>query len=355
MPNISCGYPTCTFTTGELPSAAAAAVLNSHTAYHAQQQSMPAPAKVEKVPRPTIDTICTTEDWSYFESRWNEYRSATQIQGRELKLQLLACCSEPLRKSLHKINPTISDESEQNIITAIRKLSVQEENKMIARVKLSNMRQDDAEKIPQFVARLKGQASTCKYTSISQCSNCHNQVTHDYTNDMVRDALIKGITDSDIRQDILGEIDQNMSLEQVMQYISAKAQAKQSASHLSGETTTGAIRSSHQRRKFPPTKNSNETYNRNPSTSYTSGECKYCGETGHGTNRLYRPSADRCPAIGKKCIKCNIFNHTIKVCRHNKPMQQNHSSAAINDSENESPNDEEEGGVFQLCTLSDNQ
>ena len=70
MPNIPCGYPTCTYTTGELPSAAAAAALNSHTAWHAQQQSMSAPAKVEKVPRPTLDTICTTEDWSYFESRW---------------------------------------------------------------------------------------------------------------------------------------------------------------------------------------------------------------------------------------------------------------------------------------------
>ena len=354
MPNIPCGYPTCTYTTGELPSAAAAAALNSHTAWHAQQQSMSAPAKVEKVPRPIIETICTTEDWSYFQSRWTEYKSATQITGQELITQLLACCSPPLRRSLYNTCGEVLDDSEQNIITAIRKLSVQEENTMVARVKLSNMRQDDAEKVPQFVARLKGQASTCKYTSTLQCSNCQSPVTHNYTDSMVRDALIKGITDSDIRQDILGEINQNMSLEQVMQYISAKVQAKQSASHLSGETTAGAIRSSHQRRKFPPTKNFKQTPNKY-SPTYTSGECKYCGETGHGTNRFYRPNPNECPAIGKKCKKYNTYNHTIKVCRHNKPQQQSNSSAAINDSENESPNDEEEGGVFQLCTLSDNQ
>ena len=355
MPNILCGYPNCPFSTGELPSAAAAAVLNSHTVYHAQQQTTSAPAKVEKVLRPTIDTICTTEDWSYFESRWSEYKSATQIAGHELIIQLLECCSPLLRRSLYNTCGTVLNDSEQNIITAIRKLSVQEENTMVARVKLSNMRQDDAEKIPQFAARLKGQASTCKYTSTSQCSSCQRNVTHNYTDSMVRDALIKGITDSDIRQDILGETNQNMSLEQVIQYISAKVQAKQSASHLSGETTAGAIRSSHQRRKFPPTKNSNQTYNRNSPTSYTSGECKYCGETGHGTNRRFRPKADKCPAIGKKCIKCHTYNHTIKVCWRDKPMQQSNSSAGINDSENESPNDEEEGGVFQLCTLSDNQ
>ena len=72
---------------------------------------------------------------------------------------------------------------------------------------------------------------------------------------MVRDVLIKGITDSDIRQDILGEIKQDMLLDQVTKYIQAKLQAKQSASHLSGETTTGAVRSSHRRRKFQNTEN----------------------------------------------------------------------------------------------------
>ena len=73
--------------------------------------------------------------------------------------------------------------------------------------------------------------------------------------EMVRDVLIKGITDSDIRQDILGEMKQDMSLDQVTKYILAKLQAKQSASHLSGETTTGAVRSSHRRRKFQNTEN----------------------------------------------------------------------------------------------------
>ena len=237
MPDLPCSYPECRYSTGELATNAAAAALNNHTAMHAHMQSAIAPAKVEKVPRPTITTNFTTEQWTYFLSRWNAYKSATQIKGQELITQLLACCSDSLQYDLFRTCGNQIHETEQNVITAIQKLTDQEENTMVARVTLSNMRQDDAEKVPQFVARLKGQASTCKYTSTLQCSNCQSPVTHNYTDSMVRDALIKGITDSDIRQDILGEINQNMSLEEITKYISAKVQAKQSASHLSGETT----------------------------------------------------------------------------------------------------------------------
>ena len=348
MPNIPCGYPGCTYTTGDLGTNAAAAALNSHTVWHANMQSMLTPAKMEKVPRPTIDSSCTTEEWSYFESRWNEYKNATQLKQQDITSQLLACCTDPLRRDLYRTHGSQLGDTEQKILSDIRNLTVQEENTMVARVTLSNMRQDDAEKIPQFIARLKVQANTCKYTATSQCSGCQEQVTHNYMDEMVRDVLIKGITDSDIRQDILGEMKQDMSLDQVTKYILAKLQAKQSASHLSGETTTGAVRSSHRRRKFQNTENFKQIPKKDSSATKTYVTCKYCGETGHGKNLQFRPKVGVCPAIGHKCPKCNIFNHTAKVCR------KNNESAAVNDLGNESLSDEERGGVHQLCTLSDN-
>ena len=96
MPNIPCGYPGCTYTTGELGSNAAVAVLYSHTVWHANIQSMLTPAKMEKVPRPTIDSSCTTEEWSYFESRWNEYKNATQLKEQDIIIKLLAGCTDLL-------------------------------------------------------------------------------------------------------------------------------------------------------------------------------------------------------------------------------------------------------------------
>ena len=347
MPNLPCGYPGCAYTTGELNSNAAAAVLNSHTVWHTHMQSALTPAKREKVPRPTIDSNCTTAEWSYFESRWNEYKNATQLNGQDITIQLLACCTDSLRRDLYRTHGSQIQDTEQKILTDIRNLTVQEENTMVARVTLSNMRQDDAEKIPQFIARLKGQTSICKYTATSQCSGCQEQVTHSYMDEMVRDVLIKGITDSDIRQDILGEMKQDMSLDQVTKYILAKLQAKQSASHLSGETTAGAVRSSHRRRKFQNTESSKQIPKKDYSATKTHYGCKYCGETGHGTNLKIRPKFGVCPAIGNRCPKCNIFNHTAKVCR------QRNESAAVNDLGNASPSDDEAGSVHQLCSLSD--
>ena len=144
MPDLPCSYPECRYSTGELATNAAAAALNNHTAMHAHMQSAIAPAKVEKVPRPTITTNFTTEQWTYFLSRWNAYKSATQIKGQELITQLLACCSAPLRYDLYRTCGTQINDNEENIITAIRKLAVQEENIMVARVTLSKIRQDEA-------------------------------------------------------------------------------------------------------------------------------------------------------------------------------------------------------------------
>ena len=49
---------------------------------------------------------------------------------------------------------------------------------------------------------------------------------------MIRDALVQGLVDEAIRLDILGEIRQDMSLEDALRYVEAKESGKRSASHL---------------------------------------------------------------------------------------------------------------------------
>ena len=55
---------------------------------------------MEKVKRPVISTAGTSEEWSYFESRWSDYVDATKITGHDKVVQILECCDEPLRKDL---------------------------------------------------------------------------------------------------------------------------------------------------------------------------------------------------------------------------------------------------------------
>ena len=63
---------------------------------------------------------------------------------------------------------------EDEVFTAMRKLAVREENAMIARVALHNMRQDQDEPIRAYGARLRGQANVCKFTQ--QCTGCEANV-----------------------------------------------------------------------------------------------------------------------------------------------------------------------------------
>ena len=95
MPAVPCPIPGCDYETADLDAAIVAALITAHSAFHTQGQT----AKVEKK-RPTIDVAGSSEEWAYFTSRWTDYVEATKITGKDRVIQLLECCSEPLRKDL---------------------------------------------------------------------------------------------------------------------------------------------------------------------------------------------------------------------------------------------------------------
>ena len=93
MPAVSCPVTGCTYRTDDLDAAIVAALITAHSAT-AHIPGHATAAKVERVKRPTISAAGTTEDWSYFESRWADYIAATKIDGAEKTIQLLECCDE---------------------------------------------------------------------------------------------------------------------------------------------------------------------------------------------------------------------------------------------------------------------
>ncbi|KAK3769232.1 hypothetical protein RRG08_005179 [Elysia crispata] len=101
---------------------------------------------------------------------------------------------------------------------------------MVARVALHNMRQDRDEPIRTFGARLAGQAGVCKFTIKCSLDTCGCEVN--YTEAIVRDALIRGVADPDIQLDLLSHKKQDMSLEDVLQFVEAKEAGKRSAFRL---------------------------------------------------------------------------------------------------------------------------
>ena len=61
-----------------------------------------------------------------------------------------------------------------------------------------------------------------------KCPGCDIEVN--YTDAILRDVLTKGIADPEIQLDLLGDKNQDMTLEEVFKFVEAKESRKRSAS-----------------------------------------------------------------------------------------------------------------------------
>ena len=170
MPKVKCSFPDCPYTTDDLPAELVLKLLDIHAGSHA---TLPQPTiKIERVCRPTISSAGTSEKWRYFQTRWGEYVAATKISGTDRVIQLLECCDDQLRKDLTRVaGKSLTTQSEEEVLRAIKRLAVREENIMVA---LHDMRQDNYETICSFGARIRGQANVCQYNTA--CPNCSTTV-----------------------------------------------------------------------------------------------------------------------------------------------------------------------------------
>lgn len=74
-------------------------------------------------------------------------------------------------------------------------------------------------------ARLRGQASVCKYTLENTGCGIHLS----YTKSILGDVPCRGLSDAEIQMDLLGDVNQGMTLEQTLKFIETK-EGKRSAS-----------------------------------------------------------------------------------------------------------------------------
>lgn len=340
MPSVNCPVPGCTYATPDVDAVIVAALLTTHATQHNGNQAS-GTAKVEKVKRPTMIRASSSEDWTYFTTRWDEYKQATGVKGKEVIVQLLECCEEQLRKDLTRstVGP-LTNKSEADILDAIRSLAVREENVMVARVTLSNMHQDHDEPIRSFGARLRGQAGVCKFSI--DCKNCEASV--DYTEQILRDVLCRGIADQDIQLELLGHTNQDMTLEEVIQFVETKEGGKRSAFQLL-DNQTAAInnQASATTNQAAPIKSSYVKGKRDykiPSDTKSNDskviKCSYCGISGHGTNSNSQSRKSTCPAFNHTCGCCNRQHHFDHMCRSKDKVKRSSNrpteAASINDS-----------------------
>ena len=323
MPGIKCTAPACEVTfDSTFPSEVLIRLIDIHTntAHPPLQVTTTEPTKAEKVKRAMVSAAGSSEEFTYFEQRWEDYKAACHLQGADIVFQLLECCDESLRKDLTRAFGSLSSSDEATVLQKIQTLAVRQENVMVARVQLQDMKQDRDEPVRAFAARLKGQASVCQYTV--KCTSCDTKVS--YSNNKIHDSLIHGVYDEDIRLDVLGQPRlAEQTLEETISLIEAKESGKRSAGRLllnnNGPAMSTATASSYRRQERNRLQSKGSRAATGKQTVPSGG---YCGQY-HPRPSSRKERMRLCAAYNHTCSNCGIPHHFEKVCRSNR---QKHST-----------------------------
>ena len=147
------------------------------------------------------------------------------------------------------------------------------------------MRQDRDEPVRAFGASLRGRLASASLHRSAQ-------VARPIFTTLRKDVLCRGLDDSEIQIDLLGDKNQDMT----------KEAGKRSVSRLLLPQVTDAVARSSYRRQKKVSFKGQET-------------CMYCRTKGHGRNPPTRIRIKECPAFGNKCSHCNKDHHFEEMCR----------------------------------------
>ena len=203
--NVDCPFTGCGFSTGSVPEAIAVVLLNTHAICHTSPSAAIAAARPRgpKFDRPRVDVGISMEQWNMLERRWNVFQSGSGIDGNSAAPQLFQCANETLGDALLKVDPDITNKSKEIVLATMKALAVIPVAIGVLRSELLEMKQKRDESFRAFTSRVRGKAETCDFVALNSCvCGVSNKV--DYTDHIMRDVLVAGIYDAEIRRDILG-------------------------------------------------------------------------------------------------------------------------------------------------------
>ena len=232
MPSICCPIAECAYRTEDVEPALAAVLLTVHNNVHLsapQQSGAAARNRAPKIDRPKISAGSSEETWSTFNARWAMFKRSTGLVGAESVQQLFHCCDEDLGDAILKGHPDAVSIDEDHLLSKIKLMAVTPVAICVRRAELLGAKQDHGEAARSFYAKVKGKAATCSYSITCSGEGC-TQV-NDFTDVMVKDVVISGLVDEDVKKEVLGWSDlDNKTLDQTVAFIEAKEMARDALS-----------------------------------------------------------------------------------------------------------------------------
>ena len=201
--------PNCGYSTIEGSDAVAVAQLTNHNLLHqltgnSANANNSAQLKGPRLERPRIDMGVDCETWNTFERRWDNFLRGSGIDANHAPIQLFQCANDSLGDALLKTDPDITSRTLDEVKKAMKLLSIIPVSRSIKRAELVVMHQSPDETFRAFAARVRGKAETCEYVISNTCT-CGEIKDVNYTNESIRDVLLAGIADLEIRREAFGE------------------------------------------------------------------------------------------------------------------------------------------------------
>ena len=266
--------------------------------------------KPEKTRRPSLQKGISEDRFLTFQRQWARYKKSTGMQDESMiRAQLLACCSEELGDELDNFHGAQLDQkNEADLMAEMRKLAVVAQNNLVNIMRLRSLVQDRDEPVKSFMARLRGVAEVCKLTV--KCP-CEPSVQVSYADKEIYHCLVKGLADMDIRNQVMGEV-QEMNLDTLVKFVEAKESGRKAGRYLdSGEVEVNKVTGYRLSQR--------EQMLADRGTIDTEAKCKFCGKKGHGNSPNFDMKKEKCPAFDKKCNTCGKIGHfsKTKACKQN--------------------------------------
>ena len=275
---IKCPYDGCSYQTPDECGDVIGPLLKIHAMVHERQQpvtshSVPQQSTTApKMNRPIIDAGVDQEAWLMFTRRWKAFRIGCHINDDIAAIQLFQCASERLGDLMLKSDPKIMMKSVQEVLTAMESLAVIKVAVGVRRVELMKMTQDHDEEFRTFATKVRGKAETCEFNTLSKCS-CGIVNRVDYTEEAIKDVMLAGISDVDIRREtVSNECILSKTYNEIISFVEGREMGRKAT----GESTSVSAISSFRRLKKEDGNNNNSAQDKSKQIA-----CPSCSKLFH--------------------------------------------------------------------------
>ena len=153
--------------------------------------------RLEKLPRPSFQLEMSQAEWAFKHSQWTAYINQTPVSEQVKVQQLRAACEDDLLRRVYDAGDLANMNTEALLLAQIKKIAVRIVHKTLHLQNMWKMVQSPDESIRAFVSRLVGTAELCDLFVTCSRAGCDQKTS--YRDEVVKQALLRGMHDVDIR------------------------------------------------------------------------------------------------------------------------------------------------------------